>query len=78
MFSTSTMASSTRMPTTSANASREDAFSVKPKSHMAPNVGMMESGKANAETSVERQSRRNHHTTNTASSAPSHSASMEA
>ena len=72
------MASSTKIPTTNASASSEEVFKVKPASHMAPKVGMMDSGKANAETSVDRQSRRNHHTTSTASSAPSHNESIEA
>ena len=40
-------------------------------SAMNPKVGMMESGSAAADTSVARQSRRNHHTTRIARTAPS-------
>ncbi|MNU96193.1 hypothetical protein D3C71_862230 [compost metagenome] len=71
IFSTSTMASSTRMPTITASASRLTVFSVKPNHAIAAKVGMMESGKADAATSMARQSRRNSHTTKTARIAPS-------
>ncbi len=44
---------------------------------MAAKAGRMDKGSAEAEISVARQSRRNHHTTSTASSAPSYSMCME-
>src|SRR5574337_1777594 len=71
MFSISTMASSTRTPTTKERASNVTTFSVKPSACIAAKVGMMESGSAAAETAVARQSRRKAHTTRTASTAPS-------
>jgi len=71
MFSISTMASSTRMPTTSASDSNVTILRVKPNKTMPRKVGIADSGSATAATSVARQSRRNHHTTNIASSAPS-------
>ena len=77
MFSTSTMASSTRMPTTTASASSVIMFRLKPRIQITPKVGMIDSGSASAEIHVARQSRRNHHTTSTASAAPSHSMAME-
>ena len=46
-------------------------FNEKPNHHMATNVGRIESGSAEAATSVARQFRRNSQTTRTASSAPS-------
>ncbi len=78
MFSTSTMASSTRMPTTSVSASSVTPLSVKPSICMAAKVGMIDSGSATAETNVARQSRRNSHTTSTARMAPSYSACIDA
>ncbi len=72
MFSISTIASSTSRPITSDNASSVTVFSVKPMKYIAANVGMIDSGSADAETSVARQSRRNSHTTRIASIAPSH------
>ena len=77
MFSISTMASSTRMPTTSDSDSSVTTLSEKPSRYMAPKVGMIDSGSAVAETSVARQSRRNSQTTSTASSAPSSSSHIE-
>ena len=71
MFSISTMASSTKMPTTNDRLSNVTTFSEKPAQCMAAKVGMTDSGKAMAETKVARQSRRKNHTTTTASSAPS-------
>ena len=71
MFSTSTIASSTRMPTTTASASSVTMFRLKSNSHITPKVGMIDSGSATAEIHVARQSRRKNHTTSTASSAPS-------
>ena len=44
---------------------------------MARKAGMIDSGRAAAETSVARQSRRNSHTTSTASMAPSASSVIE-
>ena len=77
MFSISTIASSTRTPTTSDSASSVTTLSVKPSRYIAPNVGMIDSGSAVAETIVARQSRRNSQTTSTASSAPSNSSYIE-
>ena len=77
MFSISTIASSTRMPTTRDSASSVTMFSVKPSRYITANVGMTDSGSAAAETSVARQSRRNSQTTSTASIAPSYSMCIE-
>ena len=77
MFSISTIASSTRMPTTSESASSVTPLSVKPSSDIAQNAGMIESGSAVVATSVARQSRRNRNTTSTASAAPSKSSAIE-
>ena len=77
MFSTSTIASSTSMPTTSVSASSVSMFSVKPRPSIAQNVGMIDSGSASADTSVARQSRRNSHTTMIARIAPSTSISID-
>ena len=77
MFSTSTMASSTRMPTTTASASSVIMFRLKPSNQITPKVGMIDSGSASAEIQVARQSRRKNHTTSTASAAPSHSMAMD-
>ena len=77
MFSTSTMASSTRMPTTSDSASSVITLIEKPSQYMPMNAGITDSGSATADTNVARQSRRNSHTTSTASSAPSYSRCME-
>ena len=76
IFSISTIASSTRMPSTRLSASRLIVFSVKPISSMNANVGTAESGMASAEIAVARQSRRNSHTTTTARMAPSIIASI--
>ena len=50
---------------------------VKPNRYIAPKVGITDSGSAVAATKVARQSRRNSHTTSTASAAPSYSSSIE-
>ncbi len=71
MFSISTMASSTRMPTTTDSASKVIMFRVKPNMCITAKVGMIDSGSASAETQVARQLRRNSHTTSSASAAPS-------
>ena len=71
MFSISTIASSTRMPTTSDSDSSVTVLSEKPNRYIAPKVGMADSGSAVAATKVARLSRRNSHTTSTASAAPS-------
>ena len=71
MFSISTIASSTRMPTTSAIDKSVTVFSVKPNRWMPRNAGITDSGRAAALISVARQSRRNAHTTITASRPPS-------
>ena len=73
MFSISTIASSTRMPTTTDSASRVIRFRLKPNRCITAKVGMIDSGSATAEIQVARQSRRNNQTTNSASNAPSHS-----
>ncbi len=77
MFSISTMASSTRIPTTSDSDSRVTALMLKPSRWMTPKVGMIDSGRAAAETRVARQSRRNSQTTRIASRAPSYSSCIE-
>ena len=77
MFSISTMASSTRMPTTSDRLSRVTRLMENPRRCMAAKVGMIDSGSAVAEIRVARQSRRKNQTTITASSAPSYSSAME-
>ncbi len=71
MFSISTIASSTRMPTTSDRASSVTPLSEKPSSDITQNAGMIESGRAVVATSVARQSRRKRKTTRTARAAPS-------
>ena len=71
MFSISTMASSTRMPTTSASDSSVSPLRLKPSQWMTAKVGITDSGRAAAATRVARQSRRNHRTTSTARKAPS-------
>ena len=71
MFSTSTMASSTRMPTTSDKASSEITLTLKPSRYMPANAGITDSGSATADTNVARRLRRNSQTTSTASTAPS-------
>ena len=77
MFSISTMASSTRMPTTRLMDSSVTTLSVKPKTKcITAKAGMMDSGSAVAATSVARQSRRKNHTTTTARMAPSSSRYM--
>ena len=78
MFSTSTMASSTRMPVTRVIASRLTKLKLKPIASIARKVGTTASGSAVAETRVARQSRRNTSTTSTASAAPSSRACMAA
>ena len=77
MFSTSTMASSTRMPTTTDNASRVIRFRLKLNKYITAKVGIIDSGKATDEIHVARQSRRKNQTTNTASNAPSTSMIIE-
>ena len=76
-FSTSTMASSTRMPTTTANASKLSRLSEKPNQYITAKVGITDSGSAIAEIQVARQSRRKNQTTRTASSDPSSNIVME-
>ena len=71
MFSTSTMASSTRMPTTSESASSVTTLSEKARYCMPMKAGITDSGSATAETKVARKSCRNSHTTFTARIAPS-------
>ena len=71
MFSISTIASSTRMPTTSDSDSSVTPLSVKPSRCIAAKVGIADIGSATAAISVERHSRRKNHTTSTASTAPS-------
>ena len=46
---------------------------LKPNQYITAKVGMIDSGRAIADTQVARQSRRNSHTTSSASNAPSHS-----
>ena len=77
MFSTSTMASSTRMPTTSDSASSVITLTEKPSRYMPMKAGITDIGSATADTKVARQSRRNSHTTITARMAPSYSRCSE-
>ena len=77
MFSISTMASSTRMPTTSDRLSSVTTLTEKPSHHMPMKAGTTDSGSATAATKVARQSRRKNHTTSTASRAPSYSSTIE-
>ena len=77
MFSTSTIASSTRIPTTRESASSVTTLMVKPIWCMPMKAGMADIGSATADTSVARHSRRNSHTTSTASAAPSYSRCRE-
>ena len=63
---------------TSDSASSVTVFIEKPSQYIAANVGMIDSGSADADTSVARQSRRNSQTTAIASSAPSHSMFIDA
>ncbi len=78
MFSTSTMASSTRMPMTSDSASSDTTLIEKPKKYMPISAGKIDIGSATADTRVARPLRKNSHTTSTASSAPSPSILSEA
>ena len=78
MFSTSTIASSTNRPITSDSASSVTVFIEKPSQYIAANVGMIDNGNADADTSVARQSRRNSQTTAIARIAPSHSMFIDA
>ena len=71
MFSTSTMASSTRMPITSDSASSVTTLMEKPSQAMPMKAGITDSGSATADTKVARQSRRKSQTTMTARMAPS-------
>ena len=71
MFSTSTMASSTKMPMTSESASSVTTLMEKPSQAMPMKAGTTESGSATAETKVARRSRKKSHTTSTAKIAPS-------
>ena len=77
MFSTSTIASSTRMPITNDSASSVITLTEKPSAYMPMKAGITDSGSATAETSVARQSRRKSHTTITARIAPSYSRCIE-
>ena len=72
IFSTSTMASSTKMPTTNDKANKLMTLIEKPKYHMPMKAGNTDKGKATADTNVARKSRKNNHTTSTASKAPSY------
>ena len=56
MFSISTIASSTRMPATSAKARSVTSFKVKPNRLMTQNVGMVDNGMAIAAKKVARPS----------------------
>jgi len=71
MFSISTIASSTRMPTTSDNDSKVTMLSVNPIKCIAANAGMIDSGSATAAIAVARQSLKQRKTTTTARNAPS-------
>ena len=77
MFSISTIASSTRTPATSASASSDIWFRLKPSRSMNQKAGIADSGIAIAEMKVARQSRRKKNTTTTARIAPSIIAAIE-
>ena len=77
MFSISTIASSTRMPTTSDSDSKVTMLIVKPNRCIAPKAGITDSGSAVAATKVARQLRRKNQTTMTARIAPSYSSIIE-
>ena len=77
MFSTSTMASSTKIPITKDSASKVTTLIEKPKYAMPMKAGMTDKGKATAETKVARKSRKKSHTTSTAKMAPSYSKCKE-
>jgi hypothetical protein len=77
MFSISTMASSTRMPTTSDSDNAVTTLKVKPIRYITAKVGIADSGSAVAETKVARQSRRKSQTTMTARMAPSISSTID-
>ena len=78
MFSTSTIASSTKIPTTRDKANKLMTLMEKPRYHMPMNAGMTDKGSATADTKVARRSRKNNHTTNTAKMAPSYSSTNDA
>ena len=78
MFSISTMASSTRMPTLSVIASRLTMLSEKPSRFITQKAGMIDNGSVMAAMMVDRQSRRNRNTTTTARTAPSYSVCIAA
>ena len=78
MFSTSTIASSTKIPTTNDSASKLMTLMEKPRYHMPMNAGMTDKGRATAETNVARKSRKNNQTTSTANKAPSYSNTKDA
>ena len=67
------MASSTRTPITRESASRVTMLRLKPSHTIPAKAGITDSGKATADISVARHSRKNIQTTITASSAPSYS-----
>ena len=71
IFSISTIASSTRIPTTSDIASKVTVLRVKPKKYIPIRAGKIDRGRAVAAMMVARQSRRNSHTTKIAKMAPS-------
>ena len=77
MFSTSTMASSTSIPTTRARARSEMMFRVNPAKYMTINAGMMERGRAVAEMTVALKSLKKNQTTTTASMPPSRRRCMD-
>ena len=71
MFSTSTVASSTRMPTASARPPSVIRFSVCPVSHRATTAPRSANGMLSTTTSTLRQSRRNSSTIRPVRHAPS-------
>ena len=77
MFSTSTIASSMRIPTTTVRAKSVSVLREKPSQYMIPKVGITDKGRAIAEISVAHQSRRNNPTTIMASMAPSYNIRIE-
>ena len=70
MFSTTTMASSIRMPTAKLSASSDILFSVNPCTFIRKNVATIEVGIEMPATTVARQSRMNRNVINTANKLP--------
>ena len=71
MFSTSTIASSTKTPMTNDSANNEIILRLNPNKYIPKKVGITDNGNATAATKVARILRKNKNTTTTASNPPS-------